>query len=165
MAGLDRSDEGVVLRLDEEEVDVVASLAEGLAVRLADPTPDGEAGDELLERLAPTASRGDAELDAELRSLLREDLMTSRVARLRDLATGLRGGLSAGTYVRTLDRAEAMRIVEALNDLRIALASTIGYERIERGGLAVDDPRQDTLRLMDALAWLQGGLIEYVDGD
>ena len=165
MASLDRSDEGVVLRLDEEEVDVVASLAEGLAVRLADPTPDGEAGDELLERLAPTASRGDAELDAELRSLLREDLMTSRVARLHDLATGLRGGLEAGTYVRTLDRAEAMRIVEALNDLRIALASTIGYERIERGGLAVDDPRQDTLRFMDAFAWLQGGLIEYVDGD
>ena len=165
MAGLERSDGGVTLRLAEEEVDVLASLAEGLAIRLADPTPDGDAGDELLERLAPTASRGDAELDAELRALLREDLMTSRVERLRDLAAGLRGGLASGAYVRTLDRDEAMRVVEALNDLRIALAATIGYEDLARGDLPTEDPRIDAMRLMDALAWLQGGLIEYVDGD
>lgn len=165
MAGLERTDDGVTLRLAEEEVDVLASLAEGLAVRLADPTPDGDdAGDELLARLAPTASRGDTELDAELRGLLREDLMTSRVARLQDLATGLRGGVESGAYVRTLDRDEAMRVVEALNDLRIALAATIGFEEIARGDLPDEDPRQDAMRLMDALAWLQGGLIEYVDG-
>lgn len=164
MARLERTDDGVTLRLAEEEVDVLASLAEGLAVRLADPRPDGDAGDELLARLAPTASRGDAELDAELRGLLREDLMTSRVARLQDLATGLRGGVESGAYVRTLDRDEAMRVVEALNDLRIALAATIGFDEIARGDLPDEDPRQDAMRLMDALAWLQGGLIEYVDG-
>ena len=165
MAGLERSDAGVTLRLAAEEVDVLASLAEGLAARLADPTPEGDAADELLERLAPTASRGDAELDAELRALLRDDLMSARVSRLHDLATGLRGGLEDGTYVRTLDRDAAMRIVEALNDLRIALAATIGFADVARGDLPAEDPRQDAMRLMDALAWLQGGLIEYVDGE
>ena len=164
MAGLERGPEGATLRLGADEVDVVASLAEGLAARLADPAPDDQ-DDPLLDRLAPTASRGDAALDAELRALLRGDLVSSRVARLRDLAAGLRGGLEGGVYVRTLDRGEAMRIVEALNDLRLALAESIGYEALARDQPAPDDARHDVLRLMDALAWLQGGLIEYVDGD
>jgi hypothetical protein len=96
--------------------------------------------------------------------MLRDDLVGSRVSRLQDLSATLRAGGDAGVD-RVLDRDESMRMVEALNDLRLALAATIGYETIVREDLAPDDRRADAVRLMDALAWLQGGLIEFVDAD
>jgi hypothetical protein len=163
MARLEPAGERVRLQLAREEVDVLVSLAEGLARRLADV--DGREEDEVLRRLAPEVSRGDAEVDAELRAMLRPDLLSSRAARLHDLAALLRPGNEPRDdgLDRLLERDEAMRTVEALNDLRIALAATIGYETIERDDLAPDDPREDAVRLMDALAWLQGGLIEFVD--
>jgi hypothetical protein len=163
MARLEPAGERVRLQLAREEVDVLVSLAEGLARRLADV--DGREEDEVLRRLAPEVSRGDAEVDAELRAMLRPDLLSSRAARLHDLAALLRPGNEPRDdgLDRLLERDEAMRTVEALNDLRIALAATIGYETIERDDLAADDPREDAVRLMDALAWLQGGLIEFVD--
>jgi hypothetical protein len=165
MAGLERVDGGMRLRLDADEVDVVASLAEGLAARLAHAQTDPSEDDEVLDRLAPVVSRGDRDVDAELRAMLRADLVGSRVARLHDLAGTLRGDGGGSGVERVLDRDEAMRIVEALNDLRIALAATIGYEALDRDALGPDDRRADAVRLLDALAWLQGGLIDFVDTD
>jgi len=165
MAGLERVAGGIRLRLDADEVDVVASLAEGLAARLVHTSGSAPGDDEVLARLAPAVSRGDAEVDAELRAMLRDDLVSSRVARLHDLASTLRGGDAAQGVDRVLDRDAAMRMVEALNDLRIALAATIGYGSLDRDELTSDDRRADAVRLMDALAWLQGGLIDFVDVD
>lgn len=166
MAGLERVHDGIRLRLDATEVDVVASLAEGLARR----AEGGDAGhpDAVLDRLAPIASRGDATADAELRPMLRDELLGIRVARLDGLVDLLRGAATDQEEVgfdSILDRDTAMRVVEALNDLRLALAATIGFEEGLRDGLREDDHRADAIRLMDALAWLQGGLIEYVEID
>lgn len=168
MAGLERADDGIRLRLEAAEVEVLTSLAEGLARRAASGGL-GE-GDTVLDRLAPPASRGDAAADAELRPMLRGDLLAMRSARLDAFVASLRGdaggrdGSGAG-FDRVLDPEEAMRVVEALNDLRLALAATIGYDEALRDGLHDDDHRADAVRLMDALAWLQGGLIEYVATD
>jgi len=165
MAGLERVADGVRLRLDPGEVDVVASLAEGLAVRIDDRASDGET-DAVLDRLAPTVSRGAPDVDAELRGMLRDDLLVSRADRLRALAHDLREGASGGRGVdRVLDREAAMRIVETLNDLRISIAATIGYEEGLRDRLGPDDRRTDAVRLLDALAWLQGGLIEFIEAE
>ena len=164
MAGLERVAAGMRLRLDADEVDVVASLAEGLAARLADTVESGVTDDDVLDRLAPRVSRGDAEVDAEVRAMLRDDLVSARVSRLQDLSSTLRSGGAQGVD-RVLDRDESMRMVESLNDLRLALAATIGYDAIAREDLAPDDRRADAVRLMDALAWLQGGLIDFVDSD
>jgi len=167
MAGLERTAGGLRLRLAAEEVRVLASLAEGLAQRTrSDATP----GDTVLERLTPQVSRGDEEVDRELRSLLREDLLGLRASRLEDLVALLGGPTARGAEQvrdldRELDRDEAMRVVEALNDLRLALAATVGYDADMRDELAEGDHREDAVRLMDALAWLQGGLIEYVEAD
>jgi hypothetical protein len=65
--------------------------------------------------------------------------------------------------VRSSTVTAAMRVVEALNDLRLALAATIGLDAVDRADLEEDPARADTLRLLDALAWLQGGLIEFVE--
>lgn len=161
MAGLERVADGMRLRLDASEVAVVASLADGLVARLADPS---SLADDILERLAPPVSRGDAAVDEDLRGMLRDDLLGARAGRLDDLATFLRSGDADG-FDRVLDRDAAMRTLEALNDLRVALAATVGYEVVAERDVDPEDPRVDALRLLDALAWLQGGLIDYVDED
>lgn len=168
MAGLDRTDGGLRLRLDAAEVDVVASLAEGLARRLGDGA-SRPGSDVVLDRLAPPASRGDATADAEVRPMLRDELLGPRADRLQDLAALLRGDASVGGgdegFDRLLDRPTAMRVVEALNDLRLALAATIGFESMARDAIERTGEHADAIGLMDALAWLQGGLIDYVDAD
>ena len=166
MAGLERVRDGIRLRLDASEVDVVASLADGLA-RRAEGADAGQQ-DAVLDRLAPVASRGDAGADAELRPMLRDELLGIRVVRLDDLAELLRAeepSRDVDGFDRVLDRGTAMQVVEALNDLRLALAATIGFDGTSRDELPDDDHRADAVRLMDALAWLQGGLIEYVETD
>jgi hypothetical protein len=154
------------LVLDEQEVEVLASLAEGLADRIASGL-SGAGPDAVIDRLTPTVSRGDADLDAELRGMLRGELLETREARLSAFARDLRASQHEATrdVDRRLDRAAAMQVVEVLNDLRLALAATIGFDEEFRQDLAETDPRNDAVRLMDALAWLQGGLIDFVDGD
>lgn len=165
MAGMDRTPEGLRLRLAAGEVEVVASLAEGLAGRArAGAAP----GDTVLDRLAPQVSRGDSNADHELRPLLRDDLLSLRATRLDDLAGLLRDGVADagdGTegFARVLDCDGAMRVVEALNDLRLALATTIGHDGARPEDLDDGDHRADAVRLLDALAWLQGGLIGFIE--
>jgi hypothetical protein len=167
MAALERTDAGMRLRLAGEEVEVVASLAEGLAIRLTHASDASTVSrDDVVDRLAPTVSRGDPDVDAELRGMLRDELLTTRATRLRDLAALLRsGGDGSDGLDLVVDRDGAMRIVEALNDLRLALAATVGYDDLVREELVEGDQRADAVRLMDALAWLQGGLIDFIEAD
>ena len=166
MARLNREDDALRLVLDGDEVEVLTSLAVGLAQRIDEALRSGDS-DPVLDRLTPPVSRGDEALDAELRAMIRGDLLSIRSARLLAFAAELRparADASGGLDLR-LDRAAAMRALEALNDLRLALATTIGFEELARTDLDPEDERQDALQLLDALAWLQGGLIEYVDGE
>lgn len=167
MAGLERVAGGMRLMLEATEVAVLVTLAEDLA-RRAGQTPPGDS-DPVLDRLAPTTSKGDAAADAELRPLLREELLDLRVRRLADLVALLddeEHGRDGHGLDKVLDHAVALRSVEALNDLRLALAASIGYEEPNRSARVDDDAqRADTVRLMDALAWLQGGLIDFVASD
>jgi len=166
MARLRPAAEGMRLQLEDEEVTVLASLADGLSERVA-RAAHGDDTDPVAWRLAPTVSRGDPEVDGELRAMLRGDLLSMRAERLTAFADDLRAWRSGerGALDHVLDRDGSMRMVEALNDLRLALATTIGFDEDLRQSLDVDDPRHDAVRLMDALAWLQGGLIEFVDGE
>lgn len=177
MARLTPDAAGLRLHLDADEVDVLVSLVEGLAshIAAASDDPHSDASDRVISRLAPTVSRGDTEVDVELRAMLRDDLLTSRTTRLSALAEDLRaweesdadadGPAGGGGFDRSLDRDEAMRIVEALNDVRLAIATTV--DRPDDGAGAPRDDgegRSDAARLIDALTWLQGGLIDFVDG-
>jgi len=165
MARMERSADSLRLVLGVDEVEILASLAEGLSARVGDATHGG-LSDPIIERLTPTASRGDDELDAELRAMLRGDLLSGRAVRLSAFAAQLRAARTdaSGDVAVTYDRETALRAVEALNDVRLALATTIGLDDAPLQDVSPDDPRQDAMQLMDALAWLQGSLIEYVDG-
>jgi hypothetical protein len=151
------------LLLEQGEVDVLAALAQGLAERLRTQEPSG---DDLLQRLTPRASHADEAVDRELRAMLGSDLHADRAHRLEDLVELLRSSADASAPQHTrivLDRAAAERVIQALNDLRVGLAATVGLDRTPREDLAPADPRHETMRLVDALAWMQGGLIEFVD--
>jgi hypothetical protein len=166
MARLHRETDAIHLILEADEVDVLTTLATGLARRVTEAL-HGSDDDVIIDRFAPTVSRGSADLDAELRSMLRGDLLSTRAERLAAFADELRASQERGSGVvdRSLDRDAALRVVESLNDLRLALATTIGYDDGSREVVGPDDARWDAVGLMDALAWLQGGLIEFVDGD
>lgn len=169
MAGLIPDADRLRLHLGPDEVAVLVSLLEGLADRV-DSASDVTGGttDPVIARLTPTVSRGDGDVDAELRSMLRDDLLEMRSQRLNGLVIDLRAWTSdpGGAVDHALDRPEAMRIVEVLNDVRLALATTVGCDDRLRESLGRSDARTDAVALMDALAWLQGGLIDFVeDGD
>lgn len=159
MAGVRPSADGVRIDLERVELDLLVRLCEGLATRLR-----AGGDDAVIGRLAPSASRGDAEADAELRRLLRSDLLDGRAERLVRLATQLRSWEppdDAAAGVRAiLDGDAALALLQGLNDVRLALGAQVGIERLERAELAAEDPRALTLELMDRLAGLQQGLLD-----
>jgi hypothetical protein len=165
MARLEPTPDGLRLHLDTEEVSVLVSLTGGLADRLRDADTD-LTSDPVIDRLAPEVSRGDADVDRELRAMLRPELLATRSDRLDDLVAAL-GRWSAvdGTVQEVLTRPDAMKLIEALNDVRLALAVTIGYDQPSDETAGPSDRSTDAKHLMDALAWLQGGLIEFVEGE
>lgn len=158
MAGVRATGDGVRVDLERVELDLLVRLCEGLATRLR-----AGGDDAVIERLAPHASRGDAEADAELRRLLRGDLLDGRAERLVRLATQLRswapGEGTAGVRA-ILDAGTAEALLQGLNDVRLALGAQVGVEDLDRTELGADDPRAITLQLMDRLAGLQQGLLE-----
>jgi len=149
---------GARLELGADEAEVLRRIILGLVRRL-----EGGGDDPVVARLAPQASRGDAEADHELRRLLRDDLVTGRSQRLAALAEDLAGWAAAGGVDRILAADAAMSLLEGLNDVRIALGATIGIEALDRASLAADDPRFMTLGLIDHLGALQAGLVAVLD--
>jgi hypothetical protein len=163
MAELRAVDDGLLLILDADEVALLDTLAASLLTRVS--TGSWDPHDAILARFAPSASRGDAEVARELRGMLVDELMETRRARLAalraDLTTWSSG--SGPGIAHRLDREEAERLIEVINDLRLALGASVGVESIERADLDPEDPRAGTLGLMDHLGWMQGRLIEFVE--
>lgn len=162
MAFVRPAPDGIRVDLARVELDLLVRLCEGLATRLR-----AGGDDAVIGRLAPDASRGDAEADAELRRLLRDDLLDGRAERLVRLATELRSWTPAGAGdgVRaTLDPDAALALLQGMNDVRLALGAQVGVEGLDRAALGPDDPRAVTLELMDRLAGLQQGLLEALSG-
>lgn len=162
MAAVLPSPDGPEVRLAPAERHLLVRLCEGLAGRLR-----AGGDDAVIERLAPAASRADAEADHELRRMLRNDLLDGRAERLTRLAVALGtwGERDAvGTVGAVLGPEEALELLRGLNDLRLALGATVDVEHLERTDLAEDDPRVGTLDLMDRLAGLQQGLVELLPG-
>lgn len=160
MARVEPRDGGIGVDLDRTELALLVRLCEGLATRLR-----AGGDDPVIDRLAPAASRGDAEADAELRRLLRSDLLDGRAERLVRLAAELTawGGVDGGDAVRAvLDADAALLLLQGLNDVRLALGASIGIEALDRGTLGPDDRRTLTVALMDRLGALQQGLVELL---
>lgn len=148
------------MQLEAVEVDLLVSLRDGVRETLAAADPD----DAVVQRMFPAAVDGDDDADADLRAMLRDDLLQSRLAGL-DALVGLleRGTRHRGVLRVDLAEDEPSLVLGVLNDLRLAIGARVGIERLDRDALAPQDPAVQRLAIMDHLAWWQEQLLAIID--
>lgn len=189
--GFKRKGDVVVARMDANEREVVAGLMEqtrlllapaereltgdpfedlvaGLGVSLAAEDqlemPDGpEERDPALDRLLPTAHRGDDQVAAEFRRLTEHDLRERKATNLATAIAALRR--PTGDRLE-LGRDEAQATMIALTDTRLLLGERLGLRTDDDAaaleqrlaGLDADDPTVYAVSFYEFLTWLQESL-------
>lgn len=142
------------------ELELLRSLRDQLRDALAAPDPD----DPVIKRLFPPAVLGDPEAERELRAMLVDDLLASRLAGLDALVDLLdRGTPHRGAVRLDLVDDEPLLVLGVLNDVRLAIGARIDIEALDRGSLADGDPVQYRLAVMDHLGWWQEQLLAIMD--
>ncbi|MEO7235855.1 MAG: DUF2017 domain-containing protein [Lapillicoccus sp.] len=151
--------------------DLVAGL--GISVAAADqvagPGEVGGARDPALERLLPTAHRGDDEVASEFRRLTENDLRDRKATTLTTAIDALR---QAHGDKLELTREQAHAMVIALTDTRLVLGERLGLrtdddalELDERvATLDADDPTVYAASFYDFLTWMQESLTTALMG-
>ena len=151
--------------------DLVAGLGVSVAAddQVAGPNEVGGARDPALERLLPTAHKGDQEVASEFRRLTENDLRDRKATTLTTAIEALRAA-DGDKLELTRDQAHAMVI--ALTDTRLVLGDRLGLrtdddaleldERVER--LDPDDPTVYAASYYDFLTWMQESLTTALMG-
>jgi Domain of unknown function (DUF2017) len=137
---------GYRLRLSAGEREVLRDLCEELRGLV-------EAEDASVGRLFPAAFRDDPDASAEYDRLVREELVSGRLAALHTVDRTIEA--------ERLDEEQLAAWCGALNDLRLVLGERLGvtedtYERV----LDPHDPRAPELAVFGWLTWLQGSAVE-----
>ena len=150
--------------------DLVASM--GLSLSAADQQTDPASLDDrdpALDRLLPTAHRGDDEIAAEFRRLTEEGLRQRKSGNL-DVALACVDAAVGDRVV--LDEAQAPAFLMALTDVRLLLGERMGM-RTEEDAEALhdamddlddDDPLGYAMAWYDFLTWLQETLTHALMG-
>jgi hypothetical protein len=155
-----RHGDHIRMQLEPIEVELLQTTRDGVRAALA----GGDVSDPIVQRLFPRALDGDEEADTELRRLLHDDLLASRLAGLDALVELLeRGRPHRGTLRVDLRDDEPLLVLGVLNDLRLAIGARVGMEALDRSELTEDDPVTYRLAVMDHLAGLQEQLISILD--
>ena len=152
-----RAKHGFVLHLDRDEVDLLRRLlAELRGLLTEDPAGDDEEPDvavrlaTMTTRLFPPAHADDPEQEAEYQRLMRDELVTSRIAAI-DTVDSMLGSS------RPLAESEVIAFMQSVNALRLVLGTMLG---VDDDGEPDDDGVDDTLRdapeyhLYGYLSWL-----------
>jgi len=150
--------------------DLVASMGLSLSAadQQADPVSLGER-DPALDRLLPTAHRGDDQIAAEFRRLTEEGLRQRKSGNL-DIALGCVEEAVGNRVV--LDESQAPAFLTALTDVRLLLGERMGM-RTEEDAEALhaamddiddDDPLGYAMAWYDFLTWLQETLTQALMG-
>ncbi len=155
-----RAGDVVRMELEEFEVHLLRELPAGLRALLE--LPDGD--DPVLNRLFPRAVVGSDDDDVELRRLMYDDLLQSRLEGLDALAAILdRGWLHRGRLRVDLIGDEPELFLGVLNDVRLTIGVRVGIEHIDREQVDEDHPALPMLAVMDHLAWMQEQLLRVID--
>ncbi|MEY2468021.1 MAG: hypothetical protein QOF21_719 [Actinomycetota bacterium] len=147
---------GFDIRLPDAERELLASLP-GELVELLDASvgdPDAIANDPALARLFPDAYTAiDADLAAEYRRLMTEDLRERHRASLETMA--------AGANADRIDADELYAWMTALGQLRLVIGTRIGVtEDLQAEGFPEDHPAAEAFALYSYLSWLQEQAVE-----
>ena len=136
------------LDLREEEQALIATIVPDLRSLLAD-----DPGDEMLTRLFPTARPDDPDAEAEYREMVRDELVSKRVARLEMVAD-----LAEATV---LNQEELAAWMGAVNDIRLVLGTRLEVsEEDEFDDVEGDDPEAVARSAYWFLGWLLEHLVE-----
>lgn len=157
----ERSGDGVRWTVEPWEAPLLRDLRDDLRALLT----SGDRQDPAIRRLHPPTVSGDDEADAELRELIRDDLLAGRLAGLDALVEVLDRArpTESGRLSVDLTDDEPELVLGVLNDVRLALGARLDVGTFDRGQLDEDDPRLPTLALMDHLAFLQEALLVVLD--
>jgi len=187
VAAFDEMERGVVAGLMEQTRELVApperertgdafeDLVAGLGVsvaaddQVAGPNEVGGARDPALERLLPTAHKGDDEVASEFRRLTENDLRDRKATTLTTAIDALRAA-DGDRLELTRDQAHAMVI--ALTDTRLVLGERLGLRTDEDAleldervsSLDADDPAAYAASFYDFLTWMQESLTTALMG-
>ena len=150
--------------------DLVASMGVSLAADQGAGGTDDAHRDPALDRLLPTAHRGDDEVAAEFRRLTEEGLRQRKSSNL-DVAINRVAAASEDRVV--LDDASAPAFLIALTDVRLLLGERMGMRTEEDADalhaametIADDDPLGYAMAWYDFLTWLQETLAHALMGD
>jgi len=146
-------DDAIERRFTGAERKMIGNLAVGLAETMATAEDPDAAEDAVLRRLLPDAVPGDPEASAEFADATRERLAAAKAEGASRVVADL--DAAPGGVVR-LDEDGAVVWAKALGDLRIALATRVGVENVQKAS----SPQG----LVYAwLTWLQGSLVEALD--
>lgn len=135
------------LDLQEEERALIAAIVPDLRALLAD-----DPGDEMLTRLFPTARPDDPDAEAEYRDLVRDDLVSKRLARLDMVAE-----LAEATV---LDQEQLAAWMGAVNDIRLVLGTRL--EVTEDDEFDDDAEGDDPEAVARSAYWYLGWLLEHL---
>ncbi|MDE0235692.1 MAG: DUF2017 family protein [bacterium] len=134
------------LNLREEERALIAAIVPDLRGLLAD-----DPNDEMLTRLFPTARPDDAEAEAEFRDMVRDELVSKRLARLDIVAE-----LAEAT---ALDQEQLAAWMGAVNDIRLVLGTRL---EVTEDDEFEETDEADAESVARSAYWYLGWLLEHL---
>ena len=135
------------LNLREDERALIATIVPELRAVLAD-----DPNDEMLTRLFPTARPDDPEAEAEYKEMVRDELVSKRLARL-DMVADL-------AEATALNEEQLAAWIGAVNDIRLVLGTRL--EISEEDDFDSDEDGEDTPESVARSAyWYLGWLLEH----
>lgn len=142
---------GWQINLDRDERDLVIRLMEELKALLTEADDDHGEPNPLLLRLFPAAYPDDPEKEAEYQRLMREELVTSRVAAI-DTVVAILGPDGP----KHLDEGQTLAFMQSINAVRLVLGSMLDISDDDLDDDLADEDQPDTPEhhLYAFLSWL-----------
>ncbi len=156
VAPVRRTDGGYALGFQAEERELLARLLGELRALLLG---DDDEHDQLLARLFPPAYPDDEEAEAEYQRLMREELVTARVASI-DIVVDVLD--PAAAPVLTED--QTLAFMQSLNAVRLVLGSMLGIVDDDTAEHA-DDTDSPEHQLYAFLGWTLEWTVRALSGD
>ncbi len=132
------------INLDDEERNLLVRLMGELRALITGPDDN-----DLIRRLFPVAYPDDDEKEDEYQRLMREELVTSRLAAIESVTRTVE---PANAKV-LLDEGETIAFMQSINAIRLVLGSMLGITDDESAD-AADESDSPEHHLYDFLSWL-----------
>ncbi len=148
----------MTVELDEPEAMLLRSLISEMQMLLEADVP---AGDPVKQRLFPRAYEND-EHERGFRELTAGDLETAKLETLREVRDALGHSGAARVEVGPDEVGSWLRL---LTDLRLAIGVRLDVtEETMAAEIDPDDPNAPALSVLHWLGWVQGSILERIEG-